>query len=337
MATSCVHHLEFSDEVGHIESINRIKESSKVEAMTQVGAVLVPTELNLQQMGLDAHQVSRLVKSLSTENIPCPTEIAALSMLSECSEVYITSAGDISEIALRLGQAEYKAEVQRDIKSNQTRIAVKERSISAKRSPASGYVSLIEPSPSALTFGGIANSTLHSLSSKSVQVGTILIPITVTMEKVMVENLEVSVPLNPFRSAEVNASAVLASSATEMTTVLTNAPRIHVIPISKVDEIGNQVNGKNYIGMVEGAYQSACGRAPSSRSPSRDQQKLVLFIASSTTSGSAHIEASLLHQSADLSLLHNALRSGQTTPVLRETNPFSTESFLRPGIIHIPG
>nr|CDS31384.2 microtubule actin cross linking factor 1 [Hymenolepis microstoma] len=332
-----VHHLEFSDEVGHIESINRIKESPKVEAMTQVGAVLVPTELKLEKMSLDARQVPRLVESISTENILCPTEIAASSMLSECSGVHITSIGGLSEIALRLGQAEYKAEVQQDIKSNQTRIAIKERSISAKRSHASGYVSLIEPSPSALAFGEITNSTLHSLSSKSVQVGTILIPTAVTMEKVMVENLEVSVPLNQSRSAEVNVSAVLASSATEMTTVLTNASGIHVIPMSKVDEIGIQANGKSYIGMVEGAHQSAYSRTPSSTSTIQDQQKIVLPIASSTISGNANIEASLLQQSADLSLLHNALRSGQTTPVLRETNTFSTGSFRRPGIIHIPG
>ncbi|VDN98895.1 unnamed protein product [Rodentolepis nana] len=338
-----VHHLEFSDEVSQIGKIDRSRESSKVEAMTQVGTVLVPTELKLEQMSLDAHQVPRLVESISTENILCPTDIAASSILSECSGVHITSVGALSEIAIKLDQGEYKAEVQRDTKSNQTRIAIKERSISAKRSHASGYISLIEPSISvddahkALTFGGISNSIQHSMSSKSVQVGTILVPTTVTMEKVMVENLEVSVPLTQSKCAEVNVSAVLASSATEMTTVLTNAPGIHVIPMSKVDEIGIQANGKNYIGMVEGAYQSPRGRAPSGISVSQDQQKIILPIASSAINRSTNIQASLLQQSADLSLLHDTLRSGQTTPVLRETNTFSTGSFRRPGIIHIPG
>ncbi|VDO11976.1 unnamed protein product [Rodentolepis nana] len=311
-----------------VENMEAISGQRKDGTFEEVGAVLVPTELKLEQMSLDAHQVPRLVESISTENNLCPTYIVTSSILYECSGVHITSVGALSEIAIKLGQGEYKAEVQRDTKSNPTRIAIKERSISAIS---------IDDAHKALTFGGISNSIQHSMSSKSVQIGTILIPTTVTMEKVMVENLEVSVPLTQSKCAEVNVSAVLASSATEMTTVLINAPGIHIIPMSKVDEIGIQANGKNYIGMVEGAYQSARGRAPSGTSMSQDQQKIILPIASSAISRSKKIQASLLQQSKDLSLLHDTLRSDQTTPVLRETNTLSTGSFRRPGIIHIPG
>lgn len=346
-----VHHLEFSAEAGCIESIGKSRESSKTDIGTQVGAILIPTELKLQQMSLDANQVPRLVESISAKNILCPTDIATSSILSECSGVQIASVRGTSEISLRLGQAEYNAEVQRDTQSNETRIAIRERSISATRSFASGYVSLIEPSSSigyiqqTQPVSGITSSTLRTMSSKSVQVGTILIPTAVTMSKVMVDNLEVSVPLNQSRSAEISVSAVLASSATEMTSVLTNTPGIHVIPMSKVDEIGIQVNGKNYIGMVEGscaslttgAYQSTGDRPLSSISMSQDQQKIVLPIASLTTGGSANTQSSLLRQSADLSLVRDALRSGQVTPDLREVNTISTGSFRRPGIIHIPG
>nr|CDS27126.1 hypothetical protein HmN_000723400 [Hymenolepis microstoma] len=119
----------------------------------------------------------------------------------------------------------------------------------------------------------MTNSALHSLSSKSVQDGTILIPTTVNLEK---------------------------------------------------------VNGKNSTGVVEESFRSACGRTPSSTSMSQDQQEIVLPSASSIPSGIANIQANLLHQSADLSLLHNALRSGYTTPILKETNTISTGSFRRP-------
>ncbi|KAM3179131.1 hypothetical protein ACTXT7_001178 [Hymenolepis weldensis] len=346
-----VHHLEFSAEAGRIKSIDKSRESSKADRGTQVGAILIPTELKLQQMSLDVNQVPRLVESISAKNILCPTDIGASSILSECSGVQIASVRGMSEISLRLGQAEYNAEVQRDTQSNETRIAIRERSISATRSFASGYVSLIEPSSSigyiqqTQPFSGSTSSILRTTCSKSVQVGTILIPTAVTMSKVLVNNLEVSVPLNQTRSAEISVSAVLASSATEMTSVLTNTPGIHVIPMSKVDEIGIQVNGKNYIGMVEGssaslttgAYQLTGDRSPSSISMSQDQQKIVLPIASLATSGSADTQSSLLRQSADLSLVRDALRSGQVTPDLREVNTLSTGSFRRPGILHIPG
>ncbi|KAM7541808.1 hypothetical protein Aperf_G00000014224 [Anoplocephala perfoliata] len=350
-----VHHVEFSAEENRIGDIDNSHHEMKVHSTTQVGTVLVPTELKLQQMSLDTNRVAHSAKPVAAEMILCPTDMAAVPILSECSGVQIASVGGTSEISLKLNQGEYNAEVLRDTQSNQTRIAIKEMSITAPKTLTSGSVPLIKPSSSiSSTTQQIGqsssrtttNSTSRSMNSKSLQVGTLLIPTAVTVEKVKVDNLEVSVPLNQARNAEVNVSAVLASSATEMTPVLTNTQGIHVLPLSRVDEVGVQVNGKSYVGAVEGSYSaSTVGEYQSLSSKAMDgmsmnqqnQQKIILPFASMSAVGMTTAQANLLRQSADLSLIHEALRSGQVTPTIREVTNTSSGSFRRPGVIQMAG
>ncbi|VDM22697.1 unnamed protein product, partial [Hydatigera taeniaeformis] len=349
-----VHHTEFSADTNDQTTvstcdINRSK--LKIDGTTQVGATFIPTELKMQEMRLGFQRIQSLSRSMRTETVLCPTDIGINSILNECSGIEIAPIRGISELSIHLAQGQFSAEVLHDSGSNQMCIELKEESLSTSRQFPPKFTPLVEPT----VYVGHAQSTASlnqmtyssdgcTMSSKLVQVGTLLIPTAVTMEKVKVNHLEVEVPLSPARSAEVNVSAVLASSATELTSVLTNDSGIHVVPVSKVNEVEIDANGGNYKGTISasafkrstGTFQTSASIADSSSACAPGVQKIVIPISASNMVGSASSSVEyLLRQSKDLSRIHEALQSVQTRLSLRESDTMSVPSYRRPGLLRI--
>ncbi|VDD75771.1 unnamed protein product [Mesocestoides corti] len=353
-----VHHAEYSAEGDHQIRATHYDNGRSVERVdggTQVGAVFVPTELTMQRMSLDTQQIPGLSRSVSEKSVLCPVGMNISTVLTDGSGVQIADVKNTSEISVQMHQDKYAADITTDSATNQARISLKEKSISMTRQPLSAHISLVDPTArrsdtsytsqverSGRTFG----SATTRLNSRSVQVGTLLVPTTITMEKVNVENLEIEVPLSPGRHAGVNVSAVLASSATEMTAVLTNASGIQVVPMKNAGEIGIQMGGKTYVGSVDASPSDrAAGTSHTSGvlkdgnvELKRDMQHIVLPLRmeSGTSQASAYAEG-LLRQSTDLSRLHDVLRSREATPSLRVTTSTSSNLHSRPGLLRMSG
>ncbi|KAL5107558.1 hypothetical protein TcWFU_003537 [Taenia crassiceps] len=346
-----VHYTEFSAN-GNRQNIACICDNSRSKLMldgaTQVGATFIPTQLKMQQMRLDTQRVQSLAGTLTTKTVFCPTDMSVIPILNECSGVEIAAIKGVSEISIQMAQGRFAAEVLDDSFSNQMCIAIKEESICTSRGLSEESIPLVEPtvcvghSQETALLDRRTNSNTYEMSSKFVQVGALLIPTAVTMGKVEVNNLEVEVPLSPARSAEISVSAVLASSATELTSVLTNDSGIQVIPMSNVDTIGINVNGERYLGTIDasafarptGTFQNSRSIVNSSSTCGQNMQKIVIPMSASnvTSSASSKVEY-LLRQSKDLGQLHEALRSVQTRPSLREANSLSVSSYRRPGLL----
>ena len=314
---------------------------AKVDGTTQVGAVLVPTELSMEHMILDTRCIPSLSRMFGTGTVLCPANMSASSVLTECSGITIVPTGGVSEISIKTDQGLFEAEVLQDSQSTQACLTIKEISIKSPKQLTGNAFSIIQPTVStgfmqrSYSSTRSPSATNNSISSKSVQVGALLIPTAVTVEKVMVDNLEVEVPLHPLRKAEISVSAVLASSMTEVTSVLTNTSGIHVIPLSQVDEIGVQVNKQNFVGTV-GNSQLSRGFVRSNTSSNPPTQKLVLPISPSATAAATSTYAEdLLLQSTDLNQLRESLRSSQIELHLRELNSASLSLSGRPGLLRM--
>lgn len=348
-----VHHTEFSSDRNR-QSIACICEKGrsklKIDDTTQVGATFIPTQLKMQQMKLDTQHVQSLAGSLTTKTVLCPTDMSIIPILNECSGVEIAAIEGASEILIQMAQGQFEAEISDDSRSNQMCIALKEESTSKSSEFSSESIPLVKPTvrvgytQETASLNQRTNSNTCEMSSKFVQVGTLLIPTAVTTGKVRVNNLEVEVPLSPARSSEVSVSAVLASSATELTSVLTNDSGINVIPISKVDTIGINVNGDSYVGTIDasaftrsiGTFQKPRSIVYSSSTCAQDRQTIVIPISASNVVSSASSKVEhLLRQSKDLSQLHEALHSVQTRPILRKADSLSVPSYCRPGLLRI--
>ncbi|KAH9280998.1 hypothetical protein ECG_06496 [Echinococcus granulosus] len=348
-----VHHTQFSAKSDR-QNIDLICDNSrpkvKIDCTTQVGATFIPTQIKMQQVRLDTQRVQSLTGSSRTETVLCPTDMSIFPILNECSGVQIAATECVSEILIQMAQGQFSTEVLNDSRSKQMCIALKKESIPKSRELSSEVIPLLKPTVGVdetqrtESMNRMTGSTACTMSSKLVQVGTLLIPTGITMEKVKVNNLEIEVPLSPVRSAEVSVSAVLASSATELISVLTSESGIQVVPMSKVDAIGIHVNGERYIGTVDASaftpstetFQKSGGLVDSSSTCAQDTQRIVIPISGSNMISSTprNVEG-LLRKSKDLSQLHEALHSVQTRPSLREANSLSVPSYCRPGLLRV--
>nr|CDS31380.1 expressed protein [Hymenolepis microstoma] len=86
--------------------------------------------------------------------------------------------------------------------------------------------------------------------STDTQVGTLLIPTKVCMTQVDVENLAVEIPLTEWKSTDLNVSAILASTGTEMMTVLSEDTGIQVVDMKDLEELGIPCGDEVYVANV---------------------------------------------------------------------------------------
>lgn len=308
----------------------------KCNQTTQVGAVLVPTELTMQKMSLDVRGISGdAARSIGSSSILCPKDMRVSTVLSECPGVQISNVQGVPDLNIQLGDANYTADITTTSVGSPACISLREQSIIRARNFQTASVALCRPSPAIGSVSGTWRSLDKRHVAQSTQAGTLLVPTMVTMEKVRVNNLEVEVPFNITRSAEVNVSAVLASSATEFTPILTSASGIQVIPLTEVDDVAIQQDGRIFIGTAhtKPAGERALGSFGKPRAlgdGTLQRQTHVLPITGECTTSYSR---GLLSQSTDLRNLHEVLSTGDAVVNLRVAEAAINRAYSRPALL----
>ncbi|VDL99670.1 unnamed protein product [Schistocephalus solidus] len=247
------------------------------DASHQVGAVLVPTQIKLEEMRLDASQLeTETRRAISNLDLPqdtafCATDMQLNTVLTESAGISLVNMKVVSDIGVQWSKGMCVADLVHS-KNEPIQTCLRLRSGTVP-SLAGVYQSVDQirsevlsvPSNGALTqVGSVTKKEALGQPGTSAhrrkqcdavefgaQVGLILVPTKIQMEHIGVDNLELSLARengtnvqgvdNVRISKDIAVSAVLCCSDVEMTPVLTTAPGIQVANLRELDEIGIQV------------------------------------------------------------------------------------------------
>ncbi|VDD78926.1 unnamed protein product, partial [Mesocestoides corti] len=304
-----------------------------VNMSTQVGAVLVPLELSMQKMALDSSrvEVSTGLSRSGLHSVLCPTDMQATVALSDAPGIKLANVQ--GELAVQYNNAKYSADVVCDSVGTSACVRLLDKSISLDRKRSGLNLALFKPRFEGSSSGSMAtresyyNSANKRVISVSSQVGTLLVPTKIHMDKVDVEHLAVDVPVMEGDTVDLKVSAILASSATEMVPVITDTTGIQVVEMKDVEEVGIQLGENVYVtNVVPPSNKRTAGASGVSRDfrigstdCTRKQDSIVIPIERShQTSQMTQHSRTILQQSAELRAVTSSLQSSEVQPMLRK-------------------
>ncbi|BHF67483.1 hypothetical protein SprV_0301050900 [Sparganum proliferum] len=249
------------------------------DASHQVGAILVPTRLSLEQMRLNASQLeAQTRRAISNLDLPLSTEFCTSDMylstvLMESAGISLVNTKVGSDIGVQwnkdvcVGESVHPktvpAQICRSLEPGAvTTVAGVNQSIEQIKNgvfSASWHEAMtqgVKQEPTGKSSTSFSNRQQRSVFDAAVQVGTLLVPTKVQMERIGVDNLELSVPTSQGdihregnsenTSKDIAVSAVLCCSDIEMTPVLTASAGIQVANIREMEELDIQVKDEVY-------------------------------------------------------------------------------------------
>ncbi|KAL5968054.1 hypothetical protein TSMEX_004201, partial [Taenia solium] len=308
----------------------------------QVGVRLVPTSVEIKRIKVEKTEAVLTGKTTLSSNeinaseILCTSGIQYNEVLTETSGVHVVQIDNGDDISLNYRGDQFTTSVVSSKKCEPSISSIDGTRSWIKRSAFSNasanYIQSLKDGDSN-SIGPINKCLISSAS----QVGTLLIPAKVCMDRIAVDQLAVDIPLTEWRTTDLSVSAILASTATELVPVITDTTGIQIIEMKDLKELGIQVEDEVYVASVVAppvktlntAYGPTRDFVVGTKSANRKQE--VVFISvpkANETSHLTHKAVTLLNQSAELRKVHSLLQSSSFKPRLRITSTSGTSMRL---------